>query len=213
MLLSADAKPARRRSLQRVHEVCVEQHERGSRDFSLKTLGTLLSRRGGPSEASLGNANAKAYRALIACHREAAGVAASRKAVATVTPELMEARQEAKAWRDRAQALLALVNDRLHVHLDARNAPDAAFPAARIEVQAPVVLDEVEREGLRGALAPHWLKQAGWSIDATDRVRNAAGKLALPTGFAGAWRKLVAAYGHDPDEDADGGLGSVGQPS
>ena len=42
----ADAR--KRRNLDLVYEICREQHEQGSKDFALSTIGRLSQQRGGP---------------------------------------------------------------------------------------------------------------------------------------------------------------------
>jgi hypothetical protein len=64
--LKAGAKSLRtQRSLEIVHQVCREQYERGSPDFSYGTIGKLSGEIGGPQAQPIRNKTGEVYRRLI----------------------------------------------------------------------------------------------------------------------------------------------------
>ena len=67
----ADAR--KRRNLDLVYEICREQHERGSKDFTLSTIGRLSQQRGGPVAQSFRNKGGGHLRAIISAWANHAG--------------------------------------------------------------------------------------------------------------------------------------------
>lgn len=64
--LYAGAKTSRTvKSLTIIHEVCKEQHLRGSSDFSYSMIGSLSAKKGGPQAQPIRNTSGEVYRTLI----------------------------------------------------------------------------------------------------------------------------------------------------
>lgn len=63
--LLKDASSRRKRSLEIVYNVCKEQTERGSKDFSPVTIGHLSEEAGGPKERTIRNKDGEDYRAIM----------------------------------------------------------------------------------------------------------------------------------------------------
>ena len=68
--LCKQATPRKAQSLQLIYTICNEQATRGSRDYSIATIGALSSARGGPSSAAIRNKPGEDYRALIKAFAE-----------------------------------------------------------------------------------------------------------------------------------------------
>jgi hypothetical protein len=66
--LKAEATTRKRRSLDLVHKILIDQGESGSRDFSIATIGRLCAEAGGPSPQSIRNKGGADYRRLIEAH-------------------------------------------------------------------------------------------------------------------------------------------------
>lgn len=63
--LKQDALPRTVATLEAIFEICIEQQERGTNDFSIATIAKLGYKRGVPREQSLRNKTGECYRALI----------------------------------------------------------------------------------------------------------------------------------------------------
>ena len=64
-LLKQTANPRKQRSLDAVNEVCREQYERGSKDFSVATIAKIGASRGVPKAGAIHNATGDDYKGLI----------------------------------------------------------------------------------------------------------------------------------------------------
>ena len=53
--LCAQADPRKMRSLRLIHAICEEQRDRGSKDYSVATIGRLSAGRGGPAAGAIRN--------------------------------------------------------------------------------------------------------------------------------------------------------------
>lgn len=204
--LSDGADPRRVRSLRVVHEVCEAQRAHGSRDYSLATIGKLVGARGGPSTAALGNPAGKAYRLLIASHRNACAAAAPRKARADDTDALLtgvrdplqrarieDLRNEVRTLRHRVVSLQRVANDAARVTIVRGDAGES--DRVRVDSSAPAapVLLPYEREALACALEPRRLKRLGLVVGANGRVESTDGHELFPLGFATGFQKLMLA--------------------
>ena len=69
-LLKTKSNARKQRSLDIISGICKEQLERGSRDFSIATIGRLSSEQGGPSPQTIRNKGGDDFRALIATWAE-----------------------------------------------------------------------------------------------------------------------------------------------
>ena len=65
--LLESASKRRRASLEIIHAVCREQHERGAKDFSIATIARLSEAKGGPAETTIRNKTGEEYQGLIKC--------------------------------------------------------------------------------------------------------------------------------------------------
>lgn len=198
------ADPRRVRSLRAIHAVCEAQREHGSRDYSLATIGRLARTTGGPSAAALGNPTGKAYRLLIASHRDAyAAAPRQRKRQSDDVDALLvgirdplqrarieQLRDEVRRLRVRAADLQRLANGaaRVTVVRGEANEPDRVLQ----DVRAPDLLP-YEREALVRALEPRRLKALGLTAGPTGRVETEDGHELFAAGFATGLRKLLLA--------------------
>lgn len=63
--LSEDASTRKTRSIEVIHNICQEQYDRGSKDFSIATISRLSKECDGPSEQTIRNKNGADYRAIL----------------------------------------------------------------------------------------------------------------------------------------------------
>ena len=71
--LQKTATPRKQKTLDLIHEVCREQYERGSRDFSVATIARIAEDRGGPSKGAIHNKTGDDYKGLIKAWAEHTG--------------------------------------------------------------------------------------------------------------------------------------------
>ena len=215
--MSEGADPRRRRSLQIVHDVCQEQHARGSTDYSLGVLGALCQAKGGPAERALRNPSGAPYRALIAAHAALYGRPKASKASKAEADGLLDGvadpmqrariegqRDEVRALRRQLQMAQEVANRSAVITLTGSPQGDAHMPEATFGRHASI--------DLREALNENRLALLGLRLDRRGRVLLAGGKELFPVGFATALRKIAAEFGA-PSANHVGDTASVTSPT
>jgi hypothetical protein len=71
--LKKTATPRKQKTLDLIYEVCREQYERGSRDFSVASIARIAEDRGGPSKGAIHNKTGDDYKGLIKAWAEHTG--------------------------------------------------------------------------------------------------------------------------------------------
>lgn len=194
----------KQRSLQLIDDICREQKERGSMDFTVATVGKLSEQRGGPSCQAIRNKSGADYRALIATWASHAGSAA-KKAVAGSTPgrdESLLKRIEDPVIRAEVGFLLAdnrklkgqirLLQQALQhpIVIDQRH---GLTPAKEGDLLLATDLSELERDALTHATSETCLTENGWVADRRGAVVDSvSGRKIFKNGFISALRKLLA---------------------
>src|ERR1700680_5072256 len=84
--LCAGADPRKTRSLHLIYAICEEQRDRGSKDYSVATIGRLSAERGGPAAGAIRNKTGEAYRAVIKAFAESVGGNSRKTVGAKSTP-------------------------------------------------------------------------------------------------------------------------------
>lgn len=207
--LKAGAKsPRTQRSLGIVHQVCKEQHERGSPDFSYGTIGKLSGDIGGPQAQPIRNKTGEVYRRLIDIWaRYAQG--GKKKTVLSRPPTLMDELlmtitdgatrilvasiiSERKKLLYENQNLKKLVRD--NFILDISDKSQCSGDGENIGNQLDLL--PVELDALSHAISPNLMDKMGWAMDErTGAVLN--GPLPIfKAGFGTAIKKVLNNY-HD----------------
>jgi hypothetical protein len=201
--LRAGAKTSRTiNSLMIIHEICREQHLRGSADFSYSMIGSLSAKKGGPKAQPIRNASGALYRTLIDSWEKFAQVG---------TRKLPEAR-----GRGLDANVLAMVNDpvaRILVHNYICENKKLKYENQVLKVAAKekVVIDmsgriqeclstptslkglllQQEIFALRNAISPELIRKHGWTINEnTGGVNKGALPLFSP-GYVSAISKIL----------------------
>lgn len=196
--LCTDADPRKARSLRLIHGICVEQHERGSNDFSIATIGRLCAERGGPAAGAIRNKTGEAYRALISAFARSVS-AKSNDVRATdhdhidlilegVTDPLLRTRlglllAELKATRAQLLAARHLANQTATLDL-AASSPHRPSPA-------PPNFSALEIRALQNAISEATLAHWGWCADASGRIVSDTGNTVFAAGFVTAITKML----------------------
>jgi len=208
--LCKGADPRKERSLKLIYTICTEQHERGSKDFSVATIGRLSSERGGPSAGAIRNKTGEAYRAIIKAFADSVG-GINRK-VAPVEPSAVDQILEGvtdPVLRTRISLMLAEIESlRAQLlaarHLAAQNAvvnladyhgPKQENPVCelgQVEVLSPCPeFTSLEIRALRGAISDKTFTHWGWHAEENGRIRTETGQVVFGAGFITAIRKIL----------------------
>lgn len=200
-LLKAKSNARKQRSLAILNEVCKEQAEGGSRDFSVATIGRLSAERSGPSPQTIRNKGGIDFRKLITTWAKHADGATKKP------PKLQERsvysileKIEAPAVRSIVGTILAkntklqgevnLLKRQTEIVIDRRTVPLAMAPNdADHRAILPNHLTSTEKSALQHAISDDLMKQEGWSIEPSGRIVNSLGRTIFKAGFATAIRK------------------------
>lgn len=197
--LCVNVDPRKARSLRLIYEICEEQHDRGSTDYSIATIGRLSAERGGPAAGAIRNKTGEAYRALITAFAGPAGNRTGRRgSIDTSQVELilegagdpvLRARlglllAELKATRAQLLAARHIANQTATLDLG-QSAGDHAPRGTTPE------LTELEVRAIRLAISDHTLDHWGWRSDDLGRITTADGQTVFAAGFVTAIMKML----------------------
>ena len=199
--LKKTATPRKQRSLEVIYDVCREQYERGSRDFSVATIAKIAVDRGGPSKGAIHNKTGDDYKGLIKAWAEHTGGVTRKVRQVSENPysELID-KIENPALRSMMAGILAenrqmrreitLLKAEGNRVIDMRPAASASRETVEI-LPATIGLYPSEIEALRHAVSEKLLKDEGWTTDAEGRILNDAGRVIFKAGFVTGIQKLV----------------------
>ncbi|WP_332750073.1 gamma-mobile-trio protein GmtX [Hydrogenophaga sp.] len=204
--LCAQASPRKVRSLELIFALCEEQHERGSKDFSVATIGRLSADRGGPSAAAIRNKTGEPYRALMKTYADSVG-GRSRKVAAGPLRDEVDVVLEGitdPVVRTRVNLLLAELRSlRAQLlcvrHLANQNAAiviggttPTATTSGREGLEAGGLrLTALEQRALQAAISERTLAHWGWTMDKSGRITSESGQVVFGAGFASAVKKAL----------------------
>lgn len=210
--LKKTATPRKQRSLDIIYEVCREQYERGSRDFSVATIARIAEPRGGPGKGAIHNKTGDDYKGLIKAWAEhTGGVTRKVRQVSENPYSALIDKIENPALRSMMAGILA-ENRKMRREITLLKAEGNRIidmrpmaPVSREPVQilpASVGLYQSEVEALRHAISDRVLKDEGWTTDAEGRVLNEAGRVIYKPGYVTAIRKVIGAEANKPKYSA-----------
>ena len=199
--LQKTATPRKQKTLDLIHEVCREQYERGSRDFSVATIARIAEDRGGPSKGAIHNKTGDDYKGLIKAWAEhTGGVTRKVRQVSENPYTALIDKIENPALRSMMAGILA-ENRQMRREITLLKAEGnrvidmrPRLPESRETVQILPVstgLYPSETEALSHAISDRLLKDEGWTTDAEGRVINEAGRVVYKPGYVTAIRKIV----------------------
>lgn len=202
LLNNVNVSTRRKRSLEMVHSICKEQHERGSKDFSVATIGRLSQEAGGPSERTIRNKEGELYRSLIhAWVNHTNGV--TRKPTAekesSIVDEILERISDPTiralvgvimAENRKLKGENSLLKRSTNLTLDMRN-QTVLNPGKIVEITSPSYnLLPVEIDALRHAVSEDLLTEQGWTTDEQGRIKH-KGRPVFKAGFITAIKKVL----------------------
>lgn len=204
--LLESASKRRRSSLEIIHAVCREQHERGAKDFSIATIARLSEAKGGPTDSTIRNKTGEEYQGLIKCWASHTG-GSPRKLPKLSEDPIMDL--VASVEKPEVRAILSSIvaeNRKLKREvnllkhqvsqtavLDLRESPKGSASTQTPSDLPPSAkaLTTTEIAALREAISPRKLKDEGWLIDDQGFLVNADGRRIHGVGYVSAIKKLV----------------------
>ena len=199
--LKKTASPRKQRTLDIIFDVCKEQYERGSKDFSVATIARLTEGRGGPSKGAIHNATGDDYKGLIKAWSEHTGGVTRKPAQVSENPyaSLIE-RIENPALRSMMSGILAenkkmrreiaLLKAEGNRVIDMRSSDKESRESVQI-LPASHGLYSSEIDALRHAISDSLLSDHGWKTDKEGRVINEHGRALYKPGYVTAIQKIV----------------------
>jgi len=206
--LKIGASTRTKRSLDIVYQVCSEQYNRGSLDFSIGTIGRLSAAEGGPATQSIRNKEGLKYREIISAWAEYCDGHKRKPAVAKVSKlddEILSQISDA-ATRAMVGVILAenkklrtensLLKNQADIVIDMRHTPTPPDRNRNPTTENYFSLLPLELQALKEAISEGSMARNGWELDSgTGRVTK-NGLTLFKAGFATAIQKiLVSAQG------------------
>ncbi|WP_175914469.1 gamma-mobile-trio protein GmtX [Burkholderia metallica] len=203
-LLAKGGRAHRRTNLTAMHEICRKQHESGSRDFSLPTIGRLAESAGILKRRVLYNAQSADYRALLNAWATHAGelppaskpLASHEYLMRIHDPAIRSIMQAIIVERDKLKAEVNLLKANTQVIVDRRPSgvhvsgtltSPSVMPFGNTEPLTPS-----EREALQKAISAAHLEELGLREGTHGEIVNERGRTVFDIGFARAIRKVLA---------------------
>jgi hypothetical protein len=198
--LCADADPRKMRSLRLIYAICEEQRDRGSKDYSVATIGRLSAERGGPAAGAIRNKTGEAYRAVIKAFADSVGGKSCKTIDTKCTPAdlilhgvadpVLRARiglllAELKSTRAQLLAARHLANENAALDLGRELSEERPNSAT-----APR-LSPLEMRALASAISEGTLTHWGWCVDASGRIVTDTGQTVFAAGFVTAISKVL----------------------
>lgn len=199
--LKKTATPRKQKTLDLIYEVCREQYERGSKDFSVATIARIAEDRGGPSKGAIHNKTGDDYKGLIKAWAEHTGGVTRKVRQVSANPyTALIDKIENPALRSMMAGILAenrqmrreitLLKAEGNRVIDMR--PQSTEPREAVHIlPASTDLFPSEIEALRHAVSDQVLKDEGWTTDTEGRVINEVGRVVYRPGYISAIRKII----------------------
>jgi hypothetical protein len=203
--LKKTATPRKQRTLDIIFEVCREQYDRGSKDFSVATIARIAAERGGPSKGAIHNTTGDDYKGLIKAWAEhTGGVTRKVRQVSENPYSALIDKIENPALRSMMNSILAenrqmrreitLLKAEGNRVIDMR--PQSTEPRETVQIlPASHGLYPTEMEALRHAVSDRLLKDEGWTTDSEGRVVTETGRALYKPGYVSAIRKILGVDG------------------
>ena len=181
-----------RATLTAINAVCQEQHDRGSRDFSVATISRLGEGRGVPKAQSIHNKTGEIYRALIRAWQSANPMPKKPKTGSSLDwieriedPALKWLVYDLASTNKALSSELQLCKSVKKLNIDLRG--DQSFSAEKPELM------EVERQALVAAIDSKFLERRGWQRTGRGAiVDKATGEVIFKNGFVSAVEKVTS---------------------
>lgn len=202
--LKTSANVRKAKSLEILNSVCREQFERGSKDFSVATIGRLSEERGGPATQSIRNKTGVDFKALISVWATHTGGSVKRQPKLSDNPfyaildKIPDPAVRAVvgtvlAENRKLKGEVNLLKRNVGVVIDQRPMQYASAAAQQALQILPAFhgLTESEKAALQHALSDKLLQDEGWKVDESGRILNDRGRALFKPGFVTGLRKVL----------------------
>lgn len=185
------------KSLDIIHQVCIDQVNRGSSDFTIAMIGRLSKEAHGPGVQAIRNTTGEKYQTLIKSW------AAFKKPLNAVSGKV----KEKEAWvndikephikslvldliadNTRLRGQLQLAKEQSNIHIDMRSETNKTPSQQHLKTQ---VLLADEREALSHAIDEQEILAKKWTIGELGEVFDANGEEVFQIGFVEAIQKVL----------------------
>lgn len=197
-------RPLKLKNLAALHELCRDQYDSGSREFSTAQIGKLCEERHIMNGRGLFNQSALDYRTLIDAWSKYAGPSPGKVKKELQGDEFLhrigdpairmlvqKSLLEARKLRSQLETLRK-VNSLV---VDKR---PALPPADLSHMQPGSTLTHAEKDALRSAISPPFLEEQGWRESGLGEIVDERGRTVFNAGFATAVRKVLAQQKQPP---------------
>jgi hypothetical protein len=190
------------KSIDIIHQVCAEQAERGSNDFTIATIGRLSKEAHGPGAQAIRNKTGEKYQALIQSWAE------FKKPLKVISNKI----KEEDAWvediddprikwlvmdvitnNSKLIGQLQLAKEQANIHIDLRPRENNDIAEGSLQPSlAKPDLSEAEVKALKHAIDPERLKECRRTVDERGRLKDKEGKTIFKAGFVSAIEKILS---------------------
>ncbi|MDO6642096.1 gamma-mobile-trio protein GmtX [Shewanella sp. 5_MG-2023] len=189
-------------SIELIHQICTEQSERGSCDFTIATIGRLSEAVNGPKTQAIRNKTGEKYRALIqswAEYKKPLKVISSKvKEQNAWVGDIDDARikwlvMDLIAQNSKLTGQLQLAKELSNINIDLRPvANNNAMENSSHPSLTKSNLLPTEVEALSHSINPDTFEKNGWTPDKHGRVKDRDGNTIFKAGFVDAIEKILA---------------------
>lgn len=198
--LLAAAGTRQKRSLQILHEVCLDYAASGGADFSKATIGRLSEAAGGVSAASLRNKRSAPFCQLIEAHAEKARRAATPVVAGHWTDAITDSKARERARLTEARLKKAnrhialqqtVLNESMAMKVQLVKGPGAT---REVIVQPKRRVSPAQRQVLLAGLSLARLQRLRCTEDAAGNIRDPHGRILISSEYRKLSGKAIAAY-------------------
>jgi hypothetical protein len=200
--LKTNASTRKIKNLEIIHDVCREQHERGSSDFSVATISRIAQEYGGPVQSTIHNKTGDDFKGLIKAWADhTSGLTRKARkvtenpfyavldkipdpAVRAVMGAVLAENKKLRGEVNLLKANTEVVIDRTTKAASQSQDPIQILPAS-------TGLTDDEKDALRHAISDSLMQDEGWSQDDHGRILNGKGRALYRVGYVNAIRKIV----------------------
>lgn len=197
-LLKQGASSRTIKSLEIIHQVCTEQANRGSTDFTVAMIGKLSKEAYGPGIQAIRNSTGEKYHSLInswAAFKKPLNVFSGKvKEKDEWVNDIKEAHikwlvLDLIADNRRLRGQLQLAKEQSNINIDMRSETNKSASQQHLKMQT---LFPDEREALSHAIDEQEMLAKKWTIGELGEVFDANGKELFQIGFIAAIEKILA---------------------
>ena len=185
------------KSLDIIHQVCIDQASRGSTDFTIAMIGKLSKESHGPGIQAIRNNTGEKYHSLIKSW------AAFKKPINSVSGKVKEKNEwvndikephikwlvlDLIADNSRFRGQLQLAKEQSNIHIDMRSETNKSASQQHLKTQ---ILLPDEREALSHAIDEQEIIAKKWTIGDLGEIFDANGEELFQIGFVEAIQKIL----------------------